>query len=224
MEAGKPSMIHDRWLSFPSAPTADVTRDLKAGLRYFSKRSPGSWICMSLSTNLSPSFMATSVSLLQIHGEFRPANLCHNQIMPWAESKKTRAARCDPEPTRRLHLAWRRKDLWPKRSRLDLPAEPPIPSVLRCRPRHRALGGRSANQPGQASFLSPARCVRRVGLDCGSNARQLLAMSNFCPLRSDQVISSSSSLPSRVEVALFSSHTWDLARAEAFVRFFKDAH
>src|SRR5215475_7157872 len=62
MEAGKPSMIHDRWLSFPSAPTADVTRDLKAGLRYFSKRSPGSWICMSLSTNLSPSFMASSVS------------------------------------------------------------------------------------------------------------------------------------------------------------------
>src|SRR5262245_2531763 len=61
MEAGKPSMIHDRWLSFPSAPTADVTRDLKAGSRYFSKRSPGSWICISLSTNLSPSFMASSV-------------------------------------------------------------------------------------------------------------------------------------------------------------------
>src|SRR5512132_3154983 len=100
MEAGKPSMIHDRWLSFPSAPTADVTRDLKAGFRYFSKRSPGSWICMSLSTNLSPSFMASSVSLrYKFTANSVPrTNLCHIKSCR-TESEKTRAARCDQEPT-----------------------------------------------------------------------------------------------------------------------------
>src|SRR6516164_951542 len=36
----------------------------------------------------------------QTRGEFSPANLCHNQIMTIAESEKTRAARCDQEPTR----------------------------------------------------------------------------------------------------------------------------
>src|SRR5207249_8500668 len=43
-----------------SAPTGRTTRSLNFGSRYFSKRSGGSMICMSQSTNLSPSFMLPS--------------------------------------------------------------------------------------------------------------------------------------------------------------------
>ena len=44
----------------PSAPTGRSTRLLYLGSRYFSKRSGGSMMCMSQSTNLSPSFMTPS--------------------------------------------------------------------------------------------------------------------------------------------------------------------
>src|SRR6266545_554226 len=49
----------------PSAPTGTLTRSLNCGSRYRSKRSGGSMMCMSLSTNLNPSFMALSLFALR---------------------------------------------------------------------------------------------------------------------------------------------------------------
>src|SRR5262249_34950546 len=46
----------------PSAPTAVLTRCLNFASRYRSKRSGGSMMCMSLSTNRRPSFMRVASS------------------------------------------------------------------------------------------------------------------------------------------------------------------
>src|SRR5215813_3769739 len=57
---GNPSMTMVPRLGRPSAPMGRSTRLRNRGSRYFSKRSGGSMMCMSQSTNLSPSFMTPS--------------------------------------------------------------------------------------------------------------------------------------------------------------------
>src|SRR5262249_15230057 len=60
MVVGKPSMTMVPRLGRPSGPMGSCTRLRNRGSRYLSNRSGGSMMCMSQSTNLSPSFMASS--------------------------------------------------------------------------------------------------------------------------------------------------------------------
>src|SRR5437867_2257729 len=57
---GRPSTTIVPRTGRPSAPMGRITRCLNAGSRYRSNRSGGSMMCMSQSTNRSPSFMASS--------------------------------------------------------------------------------------------------------------------------------------------------------------------
>src|SRR6266436_1245060 len=60
MVVGRPSMTMVPRCGRPSAPMGRLTRLLNRGSRYFSNRSGGSMMCMSQSTNRSPSFMTPS--------------------------------------------------------------------------------------------------------------------------------------------------------------------
>src|SRR5215510_5283800 len=60
MDKGTPTMTTMPRRGHPSAPIGRMTRSLNFGSRYFAKRSGGSMICISQSTNLSPSFMTSS--------------------------------------------------------------------------------------------------------------------------------------------------------------------
>src|SRR5215813_11577780 len=60
MVVGNPSMTMVPRLGRPSAPMGSCTRLRNLGSRYLSNRSGGSMMCMSQSTNLSPSFMTSS--------------------------------------------------------------------------------------------------------------------------------------------------------------------
>src|SRR5918994_6214854 len=60
IDVGRPSMTIMPRRGRPSALVGRMTRSLNFGLRYVSKRSGGSMLCMSQSTNLRPSFMISS--------------------------------------------------------------------------------------------------------------------------------------------------------------------
>src|SRR6266404_4671322 len=60
MVVGRPSMTMVPRCGRPLAPMGRLTRLLNRGSRYFSNRSGGSMMCMSQSTNRSPSFMTPS--------------------------------------------------------------------------------------------------------------------------------------------------------------------